>query len=98
VFEVAADGVERGLDIFKHLHRLGAKTLRRLAARIDAGLAGDENDPVRSVDLDHLAVVPSSEGPSNASHRSLAPAGPNASTCTPHPTHDNVAVVMVEWY
>jgi hypothetical protein len=36
--------------------RLGAKTLRCLAARIDAGLAGDENDPVRSVDLDHLAM------------------------------------------
>jgi hypothetical protein len=44
------------LDIFKDLYRLGAKTLRRLAARIDAGLASDENDPMRSVDLDHLGV------------------------------------------
>jgi hypothetical protein len=29
MLEVAADRVDRGLDIFKVLHRLGAKSLRR---------------------------------------------------------------------
>ena len=56
VIHAAADRSECGFDVLKRLHSLGAEFLRGLSASIDAGLAGDKDESMRTVDLDYLAV------------------------------------------